>query len=263
MYHQVQRSQILASSHTVYLCVLYGTESKRRLFLYTAFTDWFLQPRPRVFTARYGLDDYVWFMLMIHCAVSQLFKHCSCAKTALDCVVYYRLTTIQAGWYFIMRYMLFLLAAVSSKFQNTEYLSLSREMSTVNRFISVKCHCHKAAGTTNVTQTPAWLTQLLYKVGTKLCPDLCKAGDRIMILMLRSFQFSALSRENQRPNFAVYNGCTRYIWGIQYTSAVTGNSATPLLESSLLNIDISLTTHSYFTTIYPEPTVKTYNHLIN
>jgi len=36
-----------------------------------------------------------------------------------------------------------------------------------------------------------------------------------------------------------------------------------LLESSLLNIDISLTTHSYFTNIYPEPVVATHHQLIN
>ena len=28
--------------HTVYLCVLYGSENKQRLFPYTALTDWFL-----------------------------------------------------------------------------------------------------------------------------------------------------------------------------------------------------------------------------
>ena len=33
---------ILRSSHTVYLCVLCGSENKQRLFPYTALTDWFL-----------------------------------------------------------------------------------------------------------------------------------------------------------------------------------------------------------------------------
>jgi len=33
---------ILRSAHTVYLCVLYGSENKQQLFLYTALTDWFL-----------------------------------------------------------------------------------------------------------------------------------------------------------------------------------------------------------------------------
>jgi hypothetical protein len=34
---------ILRSAHTVYLCVLCGSENKQRLFPYTALTDWFLQ----------------------------------------------------------------------------------------------------------------------------------------------------------------------------------------------------------------------------
>ena len=33
---------ILRSAHTVYLCVLCGSENKQRLFPYTATTDWFL-----------------------------------------------------------------------------------------------------------------------------------------------------------------------------------------------------------------------------
>ena len=33
---------ILRSDHTVYLCVLCGSENKERLFPYTALTDWFL-----------------------------------------------------------------------------------------------------------------------------------------------------------------------------------------------------------------------------
>ena len=42
MYRQIQRSAILRSAHTVYLCVLCGSENKQRLFPYTALTDWFL-----------------------------------------------------------------------------------------------------------------------------------------------------------------------------------------------------------------------------
>ena len=34
--------KILRSAHTVYLCVLCGSENKQRLFPYTALTDWFL-----------------------------------------------------------------------------------------------------------------------------------------------------------------------------------------------------------------------------
>jgi len=33
---------ILRSAHTVYLCVLCGSENKQRLFHSTALTDWFL-----------------------------------------------------------------------------------------------------------------------------------------------------------------------------------------------------------------------------
>ena len=35
-------SIILRSAHTVYLCVLCGSENKQRLFPYTALTDWFV-----------------------------------------------------------------------------------------------------------------------------------------------------------------------------------------------------------------------------
>ena len=42
MYHHVQHTKILRSAHTVYLCVLYGSQNKQRLFPYTALTDWFL-----------------------------------------------------------------------------------------------------------------------------------------------------------------------------------------------------------------------------
>jgi len=38
-----------------YLCVLYGSQNKQRLFPYTALTDW-VYNRDGLFTARYGLD---------------------------------------------------------------------------------------------------------------------------------------------------------------------------------------------------------------
>ena len=34
--------KILRSAHTLYLCVLCGSENKQRLFPYTALTDWLL-----------------------------------------------------------------------------------------------------------------------------------------------------------------------------------------------------------------------------
>jgi len=42
MYHKVQHSKILLSAHTLYLCVLCGSENKQPLFPYTALTGWFL-----------------------------------------------------------------------------------------------------------------------------------------------------------------------------------------------------------------------------
>ena len=33
---------ILRSAHTVYLCVLFGSQNKQRLFPYTTLTDWFV-----------------------------------------------------------------------------------------------------------------------------------------------------------------------------------------------------------------------------
>ena len=33
---------ILRTAHTVYICVLCGSENKQRLFPYTTLTDWFL-----------------------------------------------------------------------------------------------------------------------------------------------------------------------------------------------------------------------------
>jgi len=42
MLHQVQNSENLRSTHTVYLRVFYGSQNKQQLFPYTAITDWFL-----------------------------------------------------------------------------------------------------------------------------------------------------------------------------------------------------------------------------
>jgi len=102
--------------------------------------------------------------------------------------------------------------------------------------INVKYHCHKATRTLNVTQTPAWLTQLPYPVDSKLFSDFCIARDCFVILMLRSFQFNALSRGNQRPNLPYKKACR----GI-----FVGFSLHQLLQETLpfaTGIDISLTT---------------------
>ena len=60
--------------------------------------------------------------------------------------------------------------------------------------------------------------------------------------MPRSFQFNALSRGNQRPNLPYKKAWRDTFGGIQSTSVATRNSAILLLGSSLMNIDISLTT---------------------
>jgi len=54
----------------MYLCVLCGSENKQRLFPYTPLTDWFLQHRRSVLTARYELNHQAQFWLFI--AVSSL-----------------------------------------------------------------------------------------------------------------------------------------------------------------------------------------------
>ena len=42
---------------TLYLYVLYRYQNKQQLFACTALTDWFLEPRGSVFTARYELSN--------------------------------------------------------------------------------------------------------------------------------------------------------------------------------------------------------------
>jgi hypothetical protein len=44
---------------TLRLCVLYGSQNKQQLVPYKTLTDWFLQPKWRVFTARYALSPYI------------------------------------------------------------------------------------------------------------------------------------------------------------------------------------------------------------
>ena len=46
---------VYCAVRTEYLRVFCGSQNKQRLFPYTALTDWFLWPKRRVFTARYGL----------------------------------------------------------------------------------------------------------------------------------------------------------------------------------------------------------------
>ena len=119
-----------------------------------------------------------------------------------------------------------------------EYLLLDTEMSTRQEVgvINVKYQRHKTTSTLNVTQTPAWLTQLSYPMDSKLYSDFCIVRGCLMILMLRIFQFKALSRGNQRPNLPYKKAC-RGIFG--------GFSLHHLLPETLplaTGIDISLTT---------------------
>jgi len=42
MYRQFNIQQFYVLPHTVYLCVLCGSQNKQRVFPYTALTDWFV-----------------------------------------------------------------------------------------------------------------------------------------------------------------------------------------------------------------------------
>jgi hypothetical protein len=53
--HQQFNIQQQYALPALYLCVLYLSESKQWLVPLTAYSDWFLYPRWKVFTARYGL----------------------------------------------------------------------------------------------------------------------------------------------------------------------------------------------------------------
>jgi hypothetical protein len=55
-YHQVQYPEILHGYYIEFMCLVRILE---QLFPYAVLTDWFLQPRLRVFTTRYGLNLYV------------------------------------------------------------------------------------------------------------------------------------------------------------------------------------------------------------
>jgi len=65
--------------------------------------------------------------------------------------------------------------------------------------IHVKYQCHKATRTLNVTQKSSLADTSVVPDGLKIVPYLCIARDCFMILILRSFQFNALSRGNQHP----------------------------------------------------------------
>ena len=55
MYHQLNIRKFCVLP-TMHLCVLCGSQKKQRFFLYTELTYRFLEPKQRVFTARYELS---------------------------------------------------------------------------------------------------------------------------------------------------------------------------------------------------------------
>ena len=57
----------------MYLCVLCGSENKQQLFPCITLTDWFVQPRRGVFTARYGLG--LIYIIHINLAPHSLFLY--------------------------------------------------------------------------------------------------------------------------------------------------------------------------------------------
>ena len=76
---------ILRSAHTVYLCVLCGSENKQRLFPYTALTDWFLQLIRSAFTAQYGLDIHMNPFTFLHAEVKKYLRTDCSRDTPLPC----------------------------------------------------------------------------------------------------------------------------------------------------------------------------------
>jgi len=99
--------------------------------------------------------------------------------------------------------------------------------------INAKYRRHKATRTLNVTQTAALLTQLSYPVDAKLYSDFCIARDCLMILMLRNFQYDALSRGNERPNLP-YKKLRRVIFRGFSVHQLLPETVRLLLESTFL-----------------------------
>ena len=123
---------------------------------------------------------------------------------------------VTSSWFFLYTLIRYIFLFSNSEAVSYNYrilVSRQRNVDTTEVVvINVKYHCHKATRTLNVTQTTAWLTQLSYSVDSKLYSDFCIARDCFMILMLRRFQFNALSRGNQRPNLPYKKAC-RGIFG--------------------------------------------------
>jgi hypothetical protein len=54
------------SAHTMYLCVLCGSENNQRYTPRSSVTDWLLEPRRSVFTARYVLPTQCIYVFRVH-----------------------------------------------------------------------------------------------------------------------------------------------------------------------------------------------------
>ena len=76
MYRQFNIQQFYVLPTQLYLCILCGSQNKQRLFPSTALSDWFVQQRRSVFTARYGLGIYIQF----HVPPTQLYLCVLCGS---------------------------------------------------------------------------------------------------------------------------------------------------------------------------------------
>jgi hypothetical protein len=56
---------VFTARYGLYICVLSGSQNKQRVFHCTSVTDWFRYARLRGFTARYELNLYVYFRLIL------------------------------------------------------------------------------------------------------------------------------------------------------------------------------------------------------
>jgi len=73
MYHQFNNPQVLHSAHTLYLCVLCGSQKKNQLFPNTALTDWFFNNPDRLGLLR-GTDWVFQIHLVRHNAIIYMSK---------------------------------------------------------------------------------------------------------------------------------------------------------------------------------------------
>lgn len=65
MYHHVLHSEIPNNAHRLYLCILYGSQNKQRLYPCATLTNSFLQPTRNVFTARCELSFLIIILITL------------------------------------------------------------------------------------------------------------------------------------------------------------------------------------------------------